>query len=281
MRISSALAALAFTLAAGSTASAQDAGSPPEKGRARPVFGLFGGLAEDAMMDIEVSSISTTGTPGPDTKSDANRNIDYQVRHQLLAFVLGLEAAPKEVKGLEVSVSLVLGSASTVLTESADEGSVYNPNPGDGDFRNNATDNGSFVFGFALRGHLLVQNAGFVGIHYDFVTGTSEFNDEPFFDSRIEGDYEFTRHRIRVFGGGKVGPLMPYISVGFILYDATADLRQADDPTPDTWDADFEAEDPFRLALGVQADDGGRVTGRAELSLLGELGLSVLLVVRA
>ncbi|MCI0342094.1 MAG: hypothetical protein L0216_13285 [Planctomycetales bacterium] len=272
--------AAAAVLAGAGTASAQEFDRAADKGAARTVFFQFGGYFDDATSALEVDSITTTGTPGPDNTSDANRRIDYQVRHQLLAAAIGIVAKPKEAKGLEASLSLLLGSMSTVLSESAEEGSIYNPNPGDGNFNDAATDDGSFVFGVLLRGHYLIENKAFVGIQYSFVTGESEFNDEPFFDNLVDGEYSFTRHRIQLFGGAKVGPAMPYVSIGFLLYESNADLQDADDPTPDTWDADFSPEGQFKLAIGLEGNDGGGVVGRIELMLLAETGVAVFAVVR-
>ncbi|MCI0342634.1 MAG: hypothetical protein L0216_16090 [Planctomycetales bacterium] len=262
----------------------------PEK---RPVFLRLGGILEDITMDLEVTKMRSQDpggppNPPPETVADANRRIDYLVHHQLVGAALGVEVAPPAVKGLEGSLAVIFGTVSTALTENVEEGSVHTPNPGDGNFEDTAVDRGfgafPFAIGFMVRGSYLLKDVLLFGIQYDFLSVEATFNDEPFFGTLIEGDYIASRHRVHVFLGAKAGPARPYLSVGYLLYTATADFQDADDPNPDTWDAEFETESSLRLALGVEMADPAGITGvggRVEFAFTAELSITILAVIRA
>ncbi len=262
----------------------------PEK---RPVFLRLGGLLEDITMDIEVTKMRSQDpggppNPAPETVADANRRINYRVHHSLVAAALGVELAPPAVKGLEASLAVLFGTVSTALTENVEEGSVHTPNPGDGNFEDTAVDRGfgafPFAIGFMVRGSYLVKDVLLFGVQYDFLSAEATFNDEPFFGNLIEGDYIASRHRVHAFLGAKAGPARPYLSVGYLIYTATADFQDADDPSPDTWDAEFETESAFRLALGVEMADPAGVTGvggRIEFAFTAEFSITILAVLRA
>ncbi len=276
----------AVVLAMCGTASAQDAwnrggtgGSASNGSWVKFQGGLF---SDTSSFAAEVGSISTTGTPGPDTESEANTNMSYEIGHQMLGVLLGMHMTPPQVKGLEIEFGVFLGSASMSTELDVDEGSALLPagNPMDDSHQTMADRNGDLAFGFHLRGLYLIKDIMIVGLDYQFLSGSGEVNNDVFFNDTVDGDLEFMRHRINLLVGAQLGPVRPYLGLGFLVYEANADLTEADDPTgPDTWDVDFEPKDTFRMFLGAEIVQG-ILGARFDLHLLPGIGASFSIFVR-
>jgi hypothetical protein len=170
----------------------------------------------------------------------------------------------------------------TVLTEDIRSGSVYNPSGVMPRVVSTAEDGADIAIGCELKGWYHVQDwlqdYLWVGLGYQFLTGRANFNNNRMFNAPIEGTYTFSRHRVNLLLGSDVGIFRPYVGLGFLIYDANADVETADNMDPWEWDADFESEDLFVLRLGTEAAEGP-LSGRVELSLLGEWGLGATMVV--
>ena len=274
----------ATALIATTVASAQDfSRSDPATAepKARPIFLAPGALADAADLPLEVGGISATTDPL--TTAAANGNIDYAVRHSFLGVSVGTHLAPPKVAGLEIDGAILLGIATTTLEEDIHEGSVHEPNPGDQARRNVADDDGDFAYGVWLRGRYAVPGQVRIvgGLDIQYLTGEATFNNARFFGDIVDGDYTFTRLRLTVLGGVRVGLATPYLGLGLLQYDGSFDAREADPTvtTPETWKANFEPTAEFRFLLGVEVQDG-RLTGRVEVVLVPELGFAAGFVVR-
>jgi len=276
------VAALALAGAAGAAHAQERLGRGDARGDQRPIRFQGGLFADSTDIPGEVGSISTTGTPGPDTTSDANMEITYRLGHQVLGALLGVHLAPPAAKGLEFDVSLLFASVTTSIGMDADEGSIFVPagNPTD-DFHQSMQDRGGDLgFGGLIRGTYTINGLVVVGLDLQYLQGKGSINNETFFGDLVDGDYTFSRILVHALVGVQQGPVRPYLGIGFLQYDGNADLKEANDPTtPDTWDADFEADGQFRLLLGVEAVE--RLVGaRVELHLLPALGVTVAVFVR-
>lgn len=248
----------------------------------RPIRFQGGLFADHTDLPGEVADITTSGLPGPDTKSEANTEITYRLGHQVLGAMLGVHVAPPAARGLEFEVSLLVASVTTSIGMDADEGSIFVPagNPTD-DFHQSMEDRGGDLgFGALLRGTYLLQDLVVVGLDLQYLQGKAEINNATFFGDLVDGDYTFSRILVHLLVGVQRGPVQPYLGIGFLQYQGNADLEEANDPTnPDTWDADFEPDGQFRLLLGIQAVE--RLLGaRVELHLLPALGVTVGVFIR-
>lgn len=248
------------------------------------VFQLAGGAAfdlSDIRMRLEVADVEAVDDDGvthidPLSASAANNNIDYFTRETFFGLRGFLQVRlPSDIT---LGGYLRVGMLTLDLVNEIDPGSVFVGV--NGDPRNEtATSWGELAFGFGLEGDVEIQKVR-LGARWDFLYGTATFKDTRFFDERIDGDYGRLSNRLTARAGYDLDFVTPYFLLGLVFFDGNADLEEANEATPKTFEIGFGAKDVFRLGLGAAFRGGEHVYARVDIAFLAETSLAFSLGLR-
>jgi hypothetical protein len=267
---------LPLLLAASAAAPAAAQVINPEDRANRPPVGevsLFGGVEmRQESLTLQMLSADarpaggTGGAQAPFNHSQGNRGVDFDINHRLLGVRAGVMTGLSD--SVFTSISLTLGAMETTLRQESDA-NTYAPQ---------GRISARLDPGFALRLDLSAwlqepDQKFFLRARYRYGASWTEFDDDFFLSSNVDGVYTESSHRISVYAGYDTGPFKPFIGVGTIWYRGGGTFKESDfarGTNKNQWTVVWRQDVPFTLELGVDLPAMQGAYARVDLALVGE-----------